>query len=108
MDLFSFVFVFKAVAYRHLLKLGALLLHYHSCYSVMLEMVKYVIKLWYANATFLKQLHYAVFWVTYKMCGHSFVSHCLEKIVGMLLTAFGILLSTWWAYFSAGKLSVTA
>lgn len=45
--------------------------------------------------------------IIYKMCGHSFDSHCLEKLVGILLMAFSILLSTWWAYFSTGKLSMT-
>lgn len=32
--------------------------------------------------------------IIYKMCGYSFDSHCLEKIMGILLMGFSILLST--------------
>lgn len=42
----------------------------------------------------------------YQMCGHSFDSHYLQKIVGILLMVFSILLSTWQASFSMRKLSL--
>lgn len=42
--------------------------------------------------------------VIYKMCGHSFDSHCLEKMAGILLTGFSIFWSGWQA--CPGKLSM--